>query len=55
VVFLSLCSFLHVLLLDPCLHLEVPFPHLELGIAPLLRKMVDPVLIVPMVAHHLLT
>jgi hypothetical protein len=40
--------------LDPCLHLEVHVPHLELGVVPLLRKMVDSVLVVPMVAHHLL-
>jgi hypothetical protein len=40
--------------LEPCLHLVVHVPHLELGVAPLLRKMVDPVLVVPMVAHHLL-
>jgi hypothetical protein len=54
VVRLSPCPFLHVLPLDPCLHIEVPVPHLELGVAPLLRKMIDPVLVVPMVAHHLL-
>jgi hypothetical protein len=32
---------------------EVPIPHLELGIAPSLRKKVDFVLGVPAVAHHL--
>jgi hypothetical protein len=44
---------LHVLPLDPCLHLEVLVPHLELGDAPVLRKMVDLDLGVPVVAHHL--
>jgi hypothetical protein len=42
---------LHVLPLDPCLHLEVHVPHLELGDAPMQRKKVD--LVVPVVAHHL--
>ena len=51
---LPLYPFLHVLPLDSCLHLDVPDPHLELGDAPVLRKMVDLVFIVPMVAHHLL-
>jgi hypothetical protein len=46
--------FLHVLPLDPCLHLEVPVPHLDLGDAPVFRKMVDLVLVVPVVAHLLL-
>ena len=40
--------------LDSCLHLEVPIPHLELGDAPMLRKMVDLDLVVLAVAHHLL-
>jgi hypothetical protein len=53
VVLLPLYPFLHVLPLDLCLHLEVPAPHLELGVAPVLRKMVDPILVVPEVAHHL--
>jgi hypothetical protein len=44
---------LHVLPLDPCLHLEVHVSHLELGDAPVLRKMVDLDLIVPAVAHHI--
>jgi hypothetical protein len=51
---LPLYSFLHVLPLDSCLHLEVPIPHLELGVAPVLGKMVDLDLVVPVVAHHLL-
>jgi hypothetical protein len=54
VVLLPLYHFLHVLPLDPCLHLEVHVPHLELGIASVLRKMVDHVLVVPEVTHHLL-
>jgi hypothetical protein len=54
VVLLPPYPFLHVLPLDPCLLLEIPVPHLELGVAPLLRKMVDPILVVPVVAHHLL-
>jgi hypothetical protein len=53
VVLLPPCPFRHVLPLDPCLHLEVPVPHLELEVAPLLRNMVDPTLVVPVVAHHL--
>jgi hypothetical protein len=54
IVLLPLYPFLHVLPLDSCLLLEVPIPHLELGDTPLLRRMVDPVLIVPEVTHHLL-
>jgi hypothetical protein len=54
VVLLPIYPFLHVLPLDSCLHLEVHVPHLELGAAPMLRKMVDLDLVVPMVAHHLL-
>ena len=46
---------LHVLPLDPDLHLEVHVPHLELGDAPVLRKMVYLDLVVPTVAHHLLS
>jgi hypothetical protein len=38
VVLLPPYSFIHVLSLDPCLHLEVHVPHLELGDAPVLRK-----------------
>jgi hypothetical protein len=41
VVLLPLYPFLHVLSLDSCMYLEVPVPHLELGVAPMLRKMVD--------------
>jgi hypothetical protein len=44
---------LHVLPLDPTLHLDVLVPHLELEGAPLLRKKVDLALVVPAVAHHL--
>ena len=44
---------LHVLPLDPALLLEVPVHRLELGDASLSRRMVDLVLVVPMVAHHL--
>jgi hypothetical protein len=55
VVLLPPYPFLHVLPLDLCLHLEVPVPHLELGDAPVLRKMVDLDLVVPTVAHHLLS
>jgi hypothetical protein len=47
VVLLPLYLFLHVLPLDSGLHLE-------LGVAPVLRKMVDPVLVVPEVTQHLL-
>jgi hypothetical protein len=54
VVFLPLYSFLHVLPLDLCLHLEVPVPYLELRDAPMLKKMVDLDLVVPAVTHHLL-
>jgi hypothetical protein len=54
VVLLPLYPFLHVLPLDLCLHLEVPVPHLELGVTLVLRKMVDLVLVVPVVTHHLL-
>jgi hypothetical protein len=43
-----------VLPLDHVPLLEVPVHRLELGDASLLRKMVDLVLAVPMVAHHLL-
>jgi hypothetical protein len=39
--------------LDPCNHLEVPILHLELGVAPSLRKKVDLPLVVPAVAHHI--
>jgi hypothetical protein len=54
VVLLPLYPFLHVLPLDSCLHLEVPIPHFELRVAPVLRKMVDRVLVVPEVTHQLL-
>ena len=40
--------------LDPTHLLEVPVPHVELGVAPVLRKIVDLVLVVPTIAHHLL-
>jgi hypothetical protein len=52
-VLLPHCPFLPELPLDSCLLLEVPVPHLELGVTPLLRKRVDLVLVVPVVAHHL--
>ena len=52
-VLLPLYHVLHVLPLDPSLHLEVPIPHLELGDALMQRKKVDLVLVVPVVAHHL--
>jgi hypothetical protein len=42
-----------VLPLDHALLLEVPIHHLELGDAPLLRKMADLAPVVPMVAHRL--
>ena len=45
---------LHVLPLDPCLHLEVLVPHLKLEDAPMLRRMVDLDLVVTAVAPHLL-
>jgi hypothetical protein len=54
VVLLPLYPFLHVIPLDSCLHREVSIPHFELGVAPVLRKMVDLVLVVPEVAHHLM-
>jgi hypothetical protein len=44
---------LPVLPLDPSLLLEVLVHRLELGDAPVSRKKVDLVPIVPMVAHHL--
>jgi hypothetical protein len=53
VVLLPLYLFHHVLPLDSCLHLEVHVPHLELGVAPVFRKMVDLDLVVDAVAHHL--
>jgi hypothetical protein len=49
-VLLPLYPFLQVLPLDSCLHLEILVPHLELGDAPLLRKMVGLDLVVPAVA-----
>jgi hypothetical protein len=42
-----------VLPLDPCYYFEVLVPHLELEVAPSLRKKVDLALVVPMVAHRL--
>jgi hypothetical protein len=54
VVLLPIYPFLHVLVLDSCLLLEVLVPHLELGDAPMSRKMVDLDLVVPVAAHHLL-
>jgi hypothetical protein len=54
VVLLPPYPILHVLPLDPCLHLEVPVPHLELKGAPKSRKMVDLNLVVLAVAYHLL-
>jgi hypothetical protein len=53
VVLLPLCPCLPVLPLDSCFLLEVPIPHIELGDAPLLKNMVDPVVIVPEAVHHL--
>jgi hypothetical protein len=48
------CLIVHVLPIDPCHRLEVPVPHLDLGVAPSLRKKVDLIpFIFPMVAHHL--
>jgi hypothetical protein len=41
-----------VLPLDHALLLEEPVHHLEFGDAPLLRKMADLALVVPVVAHH---
>jgi hypothetical protein len=43
-----------VLPLDHALLLNEPVHHLELGVAPLSRKMVDLVPVIPVVAHHLL-
>jgi hypothetical protein len=40
--------------LDSCHHLEVPIPHLELGVAPSLWKKVDLALVVLVVTHCLL-
>jgi hypothetical protein len=45
----------HTLPLDPCYHLEVLVPHLDLGVASSLRKKVDLVLVVPMATHLLLS
>jgi hypothetical protein len=42
-----------VLPLDHAPLLEVPVHHLGLGDAPLLRKMTNLTLVVPVVAHHL--
>jgi hypothetical protein len=53
-VLLPLNPFLQVLPLDSCFHHEVPVPHLDLGNATVLRKMVDLTLVVLAVAHHLL-
>jgi hypothetical protein len=40
--------------LDPCYRLEVTILHLNLGVAPSLRKKVDLVpFVFPVVAHHL--
>jgi hypothetical protein len=44
---------LPMLPLDPALLLEVPVHRLELGDAPLLRKMVDLLHVVPVVTHRL--
>jgi hypothetical protein len=52
VLLLPPCLPIHVLILGPCHCIEVPVPYLDLEVAPLLRKMVDLVL-VPTVAHHL--
>jgi hypothetical protein len=53
VVFLTPYSVLPVLPLDPAPRLEVPIHRLELGDAPLSRKKVDLVFVVPVVAHLL--
>jgi hypothetical protein len=53
VVFLPPSLDLPMLPLDPALLLEVPVHHLELGDAPLLRKMVDLLHAIPVVAHLL--
>jgi hypothetical protein len=53
VVFLPPYSVLPVLPLDPAPRLEVPIHHLELGDAPLSRKKVDLVPVVPVVTHLL--
>jgi hypothetical protein len=42
-----------VLHLDPCHRLEALVSHLELGVLPSLRKKVDLILDVPVVARHL--
>jgi hypothetical protein len=47
------CLLVHELPLDQCHCLKVPVPHLNLEVAPSLRKKVNLVLVVPMVAHHL--
>jgi hypothetical protein len=44
-----------VLPLDHALLLEEPDHHLELGVAPLSRMMVDLIPVIPVVAHHLLS
>jgi hypothetical protein len=41
-----------VLPLDPCYHLKIHVPHLELGATPSLRKKVD-LALVTVVAHRL--
>jgi hypothetical protein len=53
VVFLPPSLDLPVLSLDPALLLRVPVHRLKLGDAPLLRKMVDLLHVVPVVAHRL--
>jgi hypothetical protein len=53
VLLLPPCLFVHALPLDLCHCLEVPVPHIDLEVAPLLRKKVDLVLIVPKVTHQL--
>jgi hypothetical protein len=54
VLLLPPCLLVHVLPLDPCHCLEVSVPHIDLGVAPSLRKKVDLVpSAVPMVTHHL--
>ena len=54
VLLLPPCLLIRLLSSDPCHCHEVHVPHLDLGVAPSLRKKVDLVpFVVPVVAHHL--
>jgi hypothetical protein len=53
VVLLPLYPFIHVLPFNSCLHLEVHVPHLEMGVAPMLRKMVVGGLLPPKVLKNM--